>query len=87
MVPFSFAPPRTRRCYRTGRADRDEGGVERGRDAVDHLETEVLVAGLDPVHGALTGAEHARELGLREAAVLARILIRAPIRSSEVSVT
>ena len=52
-------------------AERDDGGVERGADAGQHLEADVLRALLDAVDRGLAGGEALRELGLREAAVLA----------------
>ena len=49
------------------------GRVERLADAGEHLEGEVLVALLDPVHRALAGAEHLGQLLLRPAPVLAGV--------------
>ena len=73
ILPLSLAPPWTRRCCGSADAHRDQWRVERLRDPVDHLQTEVLVAGLDPMHSALTGPEDVRELGLGQATMLARV--------------
>ena len=54
-----------------GAAERDDGGVERGADAGQHLEADVLRALLDAVDRGLAGGQALRELGLRQAAVLA----------------
>jgi hypothetical protein len=59
-------------------ADRDDGGVQGLRDPSHHLQAEVLVAGLDPMNGALAGPEHLRELGLRQPPMLACITDQAP---------
>ncbi|MGX1090586.1 hypothetical protein RKD47_001267 [Streptomyces albogriseolus] len=56
--------------HRTGVAEGDDLTVQRLADTGDHLKADVLVAALDPVDGALAGAERLRELGLRPAAVL-----------------
>lgn len=50
--------------------ERDNLGVECFADPGEHLESEVLMTFFDPVHRALTGAEHIGELGLRPATVL-----------------
>ena len=63
---------------RTVAADRDQRGVQRPGDPVDHLQAKVLVAGLDPVHRALAGAQHVGELGLGQTPVLAGIADQAP---------
>ena len=54
-------------------AERDDLGVEGRADPGEHLQGEVLVALLDPVDGALAGAEQLGELLLGEPAVLARV--------------
>ena len=59
--------------HRPGDAERDDLGVEGLADAGEHLEAEVLVSALDPVDGALAGAEDLGELGLGVAAVLAGV--------------
>ena len=58
---------------RSAAADGDQRRVERLGDAVHHLQTEVLVPGLDAMHCALTGAENVRKLGLCQTTMLARI--------------
>ena len=62
---------------RTG-TERDDLGVERGADAGEHLQGEVLVPALDAVDRALAGAERLGELLLGQAAVLARVADEVP---------
>ena len=54
-------------------AEGDDLGVEGLADAGEHLQRQVLVAALDPVHGALAGGEHVGELLLGPATVLAGV--------------
>ena len=77
MLPDRVVGPVTRRCSGPG-AEGDDLGVERGADAGQHLEGEVLVALLDPVDGALTGGQPLRQLLLGEPAVLARVADEVP---------
>jgi hypothetical protein len=56
-----------------GGADADQLGVEGAADAGEHLEGQVLLPLLDAVDGALARLELRGELGLGEAAVLARV--------------
>ena len=59
-------------------AEGDDLRVERRADAGEHLEGEVLVALLDAVDRALTGAEQLGELVLGESAVLACVADQVP---------
>ena len=54
-------------------AEGDDLGVERGADAGEHLQGEVLVALLDPVDRALAGGQQLGQLVLGEPAVLAGV--------------
>ena len=54
-------------------AGRDELGIQCRRDAVDHVQTQVLAPDLDAMDRALTGAERLRELLLGQAALLTRV--------------
>ncbi len=53
--------------------DADQGALQGVGDPVDHLEAEILAARLDPVDGALAGAEFGGQLLLGEPALLARV--------------
>jgi hypothetical protein len=65
-------------------AERDDLGVEGRADPGDHLQGEVLVALLDPVHGALAGAEALGQLLLGEPAVGASVPDELPDAALEV---
>jgi hypothetical protein len=56
--------------HRARVAQGDDFAVQRFTDSSDHLKADVLVAALDAIHGALTGAECLGKLGLRPAPVL-----------------
>ena len=53
--------------------ERDDLGVQGFTDERQYLEAEILVAVLDPVYCALAGVQDLGELGLRPAAMLARV--------------
>ena len=77
MLPERVVGPGHPQVHRAG-AQRDDLGVERGADAGQHLEGEVLVALLDPVDGTLTGGQPLGQLLLGEPAVLARVADEVP---------
>ena len=94
IEPESVVPPTTRRCIGPDTPERDDPGVECFADPGQHVEGQVLVAPLDPVDGALAGAERVGELDLGQLAVLAsvadevadpaQVVVRHPARISHI---
>src|SRR5690242_17965252 len=58
---------------RSADTDRDQWRIERLSYPAHHLKTEVLIAGFDAVHRALTRAKNVGKLGLGQPTMLARV--------------
>ena len=63
---------------RSSSPDRYERRVERFGNPVYHLQTEILVAGFNPVDCALAGPQHVSQLGLGKTPMLAGVPDQAP---------
>ena len=83
ISPESVVGPGDPQVRRAG-AQGDDLGVEGGADPGDHLQGEVLVTLLDPVDGALAGAEAVGQLLLGEPAMRASVPDELPDAALEV---
>src|SRR5829696_7855188 len=63
---------------RSSSPDGYERRVERFGNPVYHLQTEILVAGFNPMDCALAGTQHVSQLGLGKAPMLAGVPDQAP---------